>query len=160
MTAGKSRRWPVTVTVTGRPAARTPATRASSLLRPGVGCVGSAGVVVTVRRGAEHVKDCAQLAEPLLARGADRLQRLGRLGWPVAQQLRRGGGLHGDGGHRVRDHVVQLAGDAQPLLLDAPLGVNRGLPRRLYAGGVHVGPVGDRDPDEQGDRVVRRDDPE
>src|SRR5262249_32788476 len=55
--------------------------------------------------------------------------------------------LHVDRGHGVRDHVVQLAGDAQPLLVHPPAGVLLGpvVNRR------HVGPpVGDRDPGEQG----------
>ena len=44
---------------------------------------------------------------------------LGRLGAAV-DHVRGGAGLHVDGGHGVRDAVVQVAGDAQPLLRDPP----------------------------------------
>ena len=70
----------------------------------------------------QHVEDGAQLPQPLLAGGLDRLQGFGG-------RLRAGGqdvgghpGLHVDGGHGVGDDVVQFAGDAQPLLVDAPAG--------------------------------------
>ena len=66
-------------------------------------------------------------------------------------------GLHVDGGHGVGHHVVQLAGNAQPLLVEAAAGILFG----PVADGGHVGvPVRHRDPGEQRRGDHERDDVE
>jgi hypothetical protein len=105
----------------------------------------------------QHVQDGAELPEPLLARGLDRLQRIGyRLG-AGGQDVGGHPGLHVDGGHGVRDDVVQLAGDAQPLLVDAAAGILLG----PVLDGLHVGaPVRHGDTGEQRRGDHERDDVE
>ena len=99
---------------------------------------------------AEHVEDGAQLLEPFLAGRPDGGQRLGGRLRPGGQHMGGHPGLHVDGGHGVRDDVVQFPGDAQPLLVDPTLGVLLG----PGPDGGHVSPpVGQRDPAEHDGRA-------
>ena len=57
------------------------------------------------------------------ARRRDRFERLLRLGRIGVDHVRADAGLHRDHAHRVRDDVVQLLRDAQPLVGDRALGL-------------------------------------
>ena len=76
----------------------------------------------TDRRGllrvAQHPERGPQVVERVPARALDVQQRLARLLGVLVEQVRRDPGLHVDRDHRVRDHVVHLAGDPQPLLVE------------------------------------------
>ncbi len=73
----------------------------------------------TLRSGAQHVDEGAQLVERVLARRLDRAERaLGQLR-SLVDQVERGPGLHVDQRQVVRDHVVELARDAQLLVAGA-----------------------------------------
>ena len=67
-------------------------------------------------RIAEDLQSAAQLVERLLARLLDRGQRIGNLLWPAIQDVQGDPGLKIDHRQAVSDHVVHLAGHAQPLL--------------------------------------------
>src|SRR5215216_7140082 len=79
-----------------------------------------AGVAVAL---AEHAQHGVQLPEGLVAGLADGGQRVGGLVGPAVQQVGRDPGLDADHPDGVGDHVVQLPGDAQPLLVDPAAGL-------------------------------------
>ncbi len=84
-------------------------------------------------RAPQQPERAAQLPHGLVTGQPDHPQRgAGRLG-VVGQCLVRDRGLHPDHRDGVAQHVVQVPGDAQPLLLDPParlpLPLGRGLPR-------------------------------
>ena len=117
-----------------RPAAARRARRAAS--RPGCGARPSALVA-----GRGRGQQAAQLGERLAPGALDRAQRRARLVGPLVEDVAGRRGLHDDHRDAVGDHVVQLAGDAAPLLarprrrerlLDrgAPCGRPRRAPRR------------------------------
>ena len=71
--------------------------------------------------GAQHAEHAADLGQRRAARVRDGFERLLRLGRIGVDHVRADAGLHRDDAHRVRDHVVQLLGDVQPLVGDGPL---------------------------------------
>jgi hypothetical protein len=81
---------------------------------------GLAGVAVAL---AEHAQHGVQLTQGLVAGLADRGQRLGGLVGPAVQQVGGDPGLDADHPDGVGDHVVQLPGDPQPLLVDPAPGL-------------------------------------
>lgn len=114
---------------------------------------------VAVGAVAQHAEDRAQLADRVAAGVLDRLQRVtGVRGIPV-EQLSGGGGLDVDRRERMGHHVVQIARDAQPLLLGAALGLllaralgeREALPEQLevrVTGAMHIRDQ-ERDRDQQ-----------
>ena len=65
--------------------------------------------------GAEQPEHPAHLDEPLPRGDLDAAERVaGDLG-PLVDDVMRDAGLDGDDAHRVGHHVVQVAGDPQPL---------------------------------------------
>ena len=78
----------MTVTVTGRPAARTPGRERVKPRQAGGRLDRIDEPVGVAARGAQHVEDGAQLAQAVLARRADRLQGFRRLLGAVAEQGR------------------------------------------------------------------------
>jgi hypothetical protein len=70
------------------------------------------GLDVVAQQG-EHL---AQVLHRRAGHVADRKQRLPGGCGVVLGEVRPDGGLDGDDSHRVRQHVVQVAGDPQPLL--------------------------------------------
>jgi hypothetical protein len=64
----------------------------------------------------QHAEDRADLAQRLGARGLDRGERLPRLLRAVVHEVQADAGLDIDQRQVVPEHVVQLAGDAQPFL--------------------------------------------
>ena len=105
---------------------------------------------------AQHTEHRADLAQRVGARLVDRRQRDPRLAGLLVHQLQGDAGLDVDQRNVVRQHVVQLAGDAQPLLvglaagleLARPLGLREALLAAadpLDAGQRHEQPGGDRE---------------
>ena len=105
-------------------------------LHPGPGRLGDQGVQLgqAGRRGqrgpaavavalAQHPEHGVQLAQGLVAGLADRGQGVGRLVGPALQQVGGDPGLDADHPDGVGDHVVQLPGDPQPLLVDPAAGL-------------------------------------
>ena len=83
-------------------------------------------------------------ARPVSQMRLDRREGLRRLAGALLEDVQPDAGLHADRRHRVSDHVVQLAGDAQPLLGDqaaGPLLAERRLPRELGTRARQQGPV-------------------
>ena len=83
-------------------------------------------------------------ARPVSQMRLDRREGLRRLAGALLEDVQTDAGLHADRRHRVSDHVVQLAGDAQPLLGDqaaGPLLAERRLPRELGTRARQQGPV-------------------
>ena len=76
---------------------------------------------VAVLGAAQHAERGAQLPGGVRARLLDRQQRRRHLVAALAGQVHRHPGLNADDGDAVRQRVVQLAGDPQPLLLGAAL---------------------------------------
>ena len=109
----RGRASPVTSSVArrARPRARA-STSASRSRRPGGRAPGRGPVVAAP----QHVEHRAQLAERLLAGVLDGGERRAGLLGLLVQQVQGDAGLHVDERDVVGEHVVQLAGDAQPLL--------------------------------------------
>src|SRR5262249_38900582 len=72
-------------------------------------------------RFSEHAEDSAQLVERVVTRRLDRRQRAARATGLAIGEVGGDPGLHVDRGQRVRDHVMHLPRNPQPLLLGAPL---------------------------------------
>ena len=111
---GSAAWMPSTVTWTGRPESRACSTRRSSWSRPGLRREGRRALV-----GAQHAEEPPHLCHRL---ACGRLHTAQVVGLP--RELRRQPpanrlGLDGDDADRVRDDVVELAGDATPLLGDS-----------------------------------------
>ena len=84
--------------------------------KPGAGTRLAAALVAVP----QHPEHPTHLGEGGAAAGLDRGQRSLRGIRVRPQPVQPHAGLDGDGGHRVRHDVVQLAGDPQPLLVDRP----------------------------------------
>ena len=80
---------------------------------------------------AQDAEHRAQVVESVLARAPNRLERTTRLGGVGVDDVRGGAGLHGDDRQRVGGDVVKLAGDVEPLLVDAAAGL-------VFAGALRV----------------------
>jgi hypothetical protein len=103
---------------------------------PGPCCPGK---LVVATEQAEHA---AQLVEGATARLLDGGEGAQRLRGPGRTDPPSDAGLHRDHAHRVREHVVQLSRDQQPLLLQcvpAPLGLGAPLLPRLLGEACLVG---------------------
>ena len=125
-TAAGSTAEPVTTTSTGSPACSV---RATSAVEPSQRRHRRAGRGLTTRP--QHAEGQPELVERVLARGLDRDERgrgLVRMG---RGDVRARAGLDVDRGEAVGDDVVQVPGDAQPLLGHEPA-------RLLLAGFLQV----------------------
>ncbi len=104
---------------TRRPAAANASSSSDSLARPRVGSVAASRVVLA----AQHADDGGELLQHGVG-GAPDVDERGPTapGW-LCKHMGGGTGLHVDHRDVVGDHVVQLAGDAQPLLGDPAAGL-------------------------------------
>ena len=91
--------------------------------------------------GAQHGEDLAHLVHRRSGRRLHGGQRGDRRVGVVGADEAAGSGLHGDHAHRVGQDVVQLAGDAQPLLGDGSPGLLLAL--SLQVGGADLFELGD-----------------
>ena len=108
---GSSRLSPSTVTSTGSPASRIFAARTSTCAR--LGCGASAISSPSSRRTPSSRRISASAAG---RGGLDRIDRAARVVGRVVERVTRAACLEDDHAHRVRDDVVELAGDPRPLL--------------------------------------------
>ena len=108
-------------------------TRSATSLQPGRGGDRRLGVA-----RAQHAERRTQVGQRLAADLLDVAEGLARLLRVGVLHVGGDAGLDVDGDQRVGDHVVQVAGDAQPLLVDAAPGL------------LLAGPLGGLGPLDQG----------
>ena len=135
--------FPLRVTVTDTPPLRAESSRASRSASPGCGAV-------SWPAGAQHAQHAAQLGQPGQRAGPDLAEALHQLRRRIGGLVGRRLGLDRDHRHVVGDHVVQLPGDALPLLEQRALA---GVPALLLLELAHAAaPHPDHDAEEDGDR--------
>src|SRR5664280_3353797 len=78
-------------------------------------------MALLLRALAQHAEDRRHLAQDRLTRTANVIERLARLRRVGVEQVPRDPRLDRDDRDMVRDDVMQLTGDVQPLLYDAAL---------------------------------------